>query len=155
MLLRHLSFKLTFFLLEDYQKWLPLTTYASICADVLSLHGLEGVSVSSISSLTDANCGEHSSLVDQMQKPGDLSDGNSACNAASEATRNSNSLVLNSEDVNPHSKSDGPSNEAKEPVFLDDIASSVDEGSGKEGGLLDNCGILSSNCLPCLATTVP
>ena len=136
-------------------KWLPLTTYASICADVLSLNGLEGVSVSSISSLSDANCGEHSSLVDQMQKPGDLSTGNSAHNYASEATRNSNSQVLNSEDVNPQSKSDGPSNEAKQPVFLDDIASSADEGSGKEVRLLDNCGILPSNCLPCLASTVP
>ncbi|XWS34916.1 hypothetical protein CRYUN_Cryun21dG0078300 [Craigia yunnanensis] len=129
--------------------------FESVQEDVLSLHGLEGVSVSSISSLSDANCGEHSSLVDQRQKPGDLSDGNSASNTANDSTRNSNSQVLNSEDVNPHSKSDGPSNEAKEPVFLDDIASSVDEGSGKEGGLLDNCGILSSNCLPCLATTVP
>ncbi|XWS22519.1 hypothetical protein CRYUN_Cryun29cG0043200 [Craigia yunnanensis] len=141
----------------------PVTVFDSDCGeefesvqeDVLSLNGLEGVSVSSISSLTDVNCGEHSSLVDRMQKPGNLSDGNSACSTASEATINSNSQVLNSEDVNLQSKSDGPSNEAKEPVFLDDIASSVDEGSGKEDGLLDNCGILPSNCLPCLASTVP
>ncbi|XVE92543.1 hypothetical protein REPUB_Repub01dG0106500 [Reevesia pubescens] len=129
--------------------------FESVQEDVLSLNGLEGVSVSSISSLTDANCGDHSSLVDQMQKPGDLSARSSVCKTASEATRNSNSQVLNSEDVNPQSKSDGPSNEAKEPVFIDDIASSVDEGSGKEDGLLDNCGILPSNCLPCLASTVP
>ncbi|TYG74244.1 hypothetical protein ES288_D04G167000v1 [Gossypium darwinii] len=31
---------------------------------------------------------------------------------------------------------------------------SVQEGPGKEVGLLDNCGILPSNCLPCLASTV-
>ncbi|KAK6252625.1 hypothetical protein QUC31_014345 [Theobroma cacao] len=129
--------------------------FESVQEDVLSLNGLEGVSISSISSLKDANCGEHSSLVDQMQKPGDLSAGNSACNSVGEVTRNSNSQVLNSEDVNSQSKSDGPSNKAKQPVFLDDIASSVDEGSGKEEGLLDNCGILPSNCLPCLASTVP
>ncbi|TYJ37092.1 hypothetical protein E1A91_A05G352600v1 [Gossypium mustelinum] len=102
--------------------------FESVQEDVLSLNGLEGVSVSSISSLTDANCRDHSSLVYHTQKPGD---------------------------VNPRTKSDGPSNEAKEPVFLDDIASSVDEGPGKEDGLLDDCGILPSNCLPCLASTVP
>ncbi|XVF02320.1 hypothetical protein REPUB_Repub04eG0165500 [Reevesia pubescens] len=129
--------------------------FESVQEDVSSLNGLEGVSVSIMSSLRDTYCGEHSSLVDQMQKPGDLSARNSSCNTASEATRNSNRQVLNSEQFNPQSKSDGPSNEAKEPVFLDDIASSVDEGSGKEDGLLDNCGILPSNCLPCLASTVP
>ncbi|XVE84946.1 hypothetical protein DITRI_Ditri17bG0052400 [Diplodiscus trichospermus] len=128
--------------------------FESVQEDALSLNGLEGVSVSSISSITDATSGEHSSLVGQMQKPQDLSDGNSACNTSSEVTRNSNSQVLNLEEVSPKSKSYGPSNDAKEPVFLDDIASSVDEGSGKDG-LLDNCGILPSNCLPCLASTVP
>ncbi|KAB2032062.1 hypothetical protein ES319_D05G346000v1 [Gossypium barbadense] len=102
--------------------------FESVQEDVLSLNGLEGVSVSSISSLTDANCRDHSSLVYHTQKPGD---------------------------VNSRTKSDGPSNEAKEPVFLDDIASSVDEGPGKEDELLDDCGILPSNCLPCLASTVP
>ncbi|XP_012440936.1 uncharacterized protein LOC105766136 isoform X5 [Gossypium raimondii] len=102
--------------------------FESVQEDVLSLNGLEGVSVSSISSLTDANCRDHSSLVYHTQKPGD---------------------------VNSRTKSDGPSNEAKEPVFLDDIVSSVDEGPGKEDGLLDDCGILPSNCLPCLASTVP
>ncbi|XP_022775998.1 uncharacterized protein LOC111317813 isoform X2 [Durio zibethinus] len=129
--------------------------FESVQEDVLSLNGLEGVSVSSISSQRDANCGEHSALVDQMQKPGDLSTGNSACNSGSEAIRNSISQVLYSEDVNSQSRSDGPSNQAKQPVFLDDIASSVDEGFGREDGLLDNCGILPSNCLPCLASTVP
>ncbi|XP_022726937.1 uncharacterized protein LOC111282913 isoform X2 [Durio zibethinus] len=129
--------------------------FESVQEDMLSLNGLEGVFVSSISSLRDANYGEHSSFIGQMQKPEDLSTGNSARNSASEVTRNSNSQVLNFEDVSPQPKSDGPSNEAKQHVFLDDIASSVDEASGKEDGLLDNCGILPSNCLPCLASTVP
>ncbi|KAB2087627.1 hypothetical protein E1A91_A04G125100v1 [Gossypium mustelinum] len=75
--------------------------FESVQEDTLSLNGLEGVASSNISSLRDANYGEHSSLVDQMQKPGDLS-----------------------------------------------------TGPGKEVGLLDNCGILPSNCLPCLASTV-
>ncbi|XVF44128.1 hypothetical protein PTKIN_Ptkin02bG0095800 [Pterospermum kingtungense] len=125
--------------------------FESVQEDMLSLDGHEGVTVSSISSLRDGNCGEYSSLVDKMQKPGDLRTGNSA----RKNNRNYNSQVLNSEDVNTQSKFDGPSNEGKQPVFLDDIASSMDEGSVKEDGLLDNCGILPSNCLPCLASTVP
>ncbi|KAK8563968.1 hypothetical protein V6N12_036103 [Hibiscus sabdariffa] len=102
--------------------------FESVQEDMLSLNGLEGVSRSSVSSLKDANCGENSSLVDQMQKPGDISTGNSARNST---------------------------NEARQLVFLDDIASSANEGYGKEVGLLDNCGILPGNCLPCLASTVP
>ncbi|CAN0925773.1 hypothetical protein LINGRAHAP2_LOCUS34947 [Linum grandiflorum] len=41
----------------------------------------------------------------------------------------------------------------QQPVFLDEI--SVEENDSKEEGLLDNCGILPGNCLPCLASTVP
>ncbi|KAL8142373.1 hypothetical protein V2J09_015405 [Rumex salicifolius] len=47
------------------------------------------------------------------------------------------------------------STEAKHPVFIDEIASSADENSNKEAGILENCGIIPSNCLPCLASTVP
>ncbi|XP_016202565.1 uncharacterized protein LOC107643434 isoform X2 [Arachis ipaensis] len=52
------------------------------------------------------------------------------------------------------SKSDGNIVDANEPVFVDEI-SSVDANSNKEEGILDNCGILPNNCLPCLASTVP
>ncbi|KAL2559599.1 hypothetical protein Fot_04338 [Forsythia ovata] len=46
-------------------------------------------------------------------------------------------------------KSDGP---LMKPVFVDEISSSAGENAGREGSLLDNCGILPHNCLPCLAT---
>ncbi|MFS8031651.1 putative protein ENHANCED DISEASE RESISTANCE 2 [Helianthus anomalus] len=52
------------------------------------------------------------------------------------------------EETNPR----GP-NEIR-PVYLDEISSSVDESTGREDGLLD-CGVIPSNCLPCLAATVP
>ncbi|KAE8686913.1 CW14 protein isoform 2 [Hibiscus syriacus] len=121
----------------------PVAGFDSDCDEELE-SVQEGVSRSSVSCLRDANYGENSSLP-----------GNSARNSTSEATRNSNSQVSSSKDVNPQSKYDGPSNEAKQLVFLDDIASSVDEGSENEVGLLDNCGILPGNCLPCLPSTVP
>ncbi|KAI3792372.1 hypothetical protein L2E82_06249 [Cichorium intybus] len=56
------------------------------------------------------------------------------------------------EETNLRPRSDGP-NEIK-PVYLDEISSSVDENTGREDGLLD-CGVIPSNCLPCLAVTVP
>lgn len=130
-------------------------------ADVLSLNGSDGISRSSNASLRDANHREHNvnshcfSLTDQLQRPGDLSAGNSARNSVSEVGRNSIARATNSDNVDSHSKSEGPSIEGKQPVFLDEISSSVDEGSGKDEGLLDNCGIIPSNCLPCLASTVP
>ncbi|KAL9246435.1 hypothetical protein vseg_019970 [Gypsophila vaccaria] len=45
------------------------------------------------------------------------------------------------------------STEARHPVFLDEISSSTDDSSGNEGRMLDNCGIIPNNCLPCLTTT--
>lgn len=43
--------------------------------------------------------------------------------------------------------------ESKHPVYLDEISSSVDESTGKEDKMLDNCGIIPNNCLPCLNTS--
>ncbi|KAH8495266.1 hypothetical protein H0E87_018450 [Populus deltoides] len=96
---------------------------------------------------------QHSSFTDQMQKAGDLSAGNSTHDSVSEATEQTNIHVFNLDHVDSVSKSDGSSNEVKQPVFLDEITS-ADENAGEEG-LLDNCGILPGNCLPCLASTVP
>ncbi|KAK2636313.1 hypothetical protein Ddye_031105 [Dipteronia dyeriana] len=125
--------------------------FHSVQDDVSSISGCDGVSRSSNESLRDANHRDHNinaqqctSSTDQLQKQGHSSAGNSARNSVSEVSN-----------VDFPSKSDGSSIEAKKPVFLDEISSSVDEGSGKDEGLLDNCGILPSNCLPCLASTVP
>ncbi|XP_059655955.1 uncharacterized protein LOC132302957 isoform X2 [Cornus florida] len=96
--------------------------------DVLSQNGFEGSSVS-----------------------GYLTAGNSARNSLSEVVKSS----IHSDDVDSKSKSEGPPNEAKQPVFLDEISSSVDENGGREEGVMENCGILPNNCLPCLASTIP
>nr|GEX69291.1 hypothetical protein [Tanacetum cinerariifolium] len=57
------------------------------------------------------------------------------------------------EDIDIQSKRNGPANEV-EPVYLDEISSTIDDNTGTDSGLLD-CGIIPSNCLPCLANTVP
>ncbi|KAI4328343.1 hypothetical protein L6164_020702 [Bauhinia variegata] len=104
--------------------------YQSVPDDVVSLSGVEGGSITSFPSSRDANRGISS---DQVQKPGETS---------------------GVDDVDSQSKRDGSINEVNQAVFVDDI-SSVDANSNKEDGMLDNCGILPNNCLPCLASTIP
>ncbi|GFY88388.1 CW14 protein [Actinidia rufa] len=126
--------------------------FQSVQDDVLSLNGFEGASRLSTASLRDANredCTVNFSSTEQLRRSGVSPTGNSACNSVSEVTKNS--MHLN--DVDSRSKSLGPLSEENEPVFRDEI--SVDEGTGRGDGLLDNCGILPNNCLPCLATTIP
>ncbi|KAF5939015.1 hypothetical protein HYC85_023274 [Camellia sinensis] len=135
---------------EDFQSVPDGIIYGD---DVLSLNGFEGASISSTASTREANQKHYtinSSFSDQLQRPGDSSTGNSARNSVSEVAKNSAHL----DDIDSQSKSVEPLNEEKQPVFRDEI-SSVDEGEGREDGLLDNCGMLPNNCLPCLATTVP
>lgn len=55
--------------------------------------------------------------------------------------------------VDPNRNSVGHVNEEKQVVFRDEV--SIDEGVDREGRIMDNCGIIPSNCLPCLASTVP
>ncbi|KAL6969515.1 hypothetical protein U1Q18_029227 [Sarracenia purpurea var. burkii] len=106
--------------------------FQSVQEDVLSLNGIEGSSISSIPPLREANHGDYS-----------------AQNSVSELAKNS----LHLDDADSRSKSVGLPNEERQPVFLDEV-SSGDEGAGQDG-LLDNCGILPNNCLPCLAYSFP
>lgn len=121
----------------------------------------DGSSISSVSSLRDASsgeCNDHSestSTTDCLQKHGDLLPGNSARSSLSKSLKNSTSRLSHSDDANSQIKTEGPSNEANQPVYLDDISSSMNESCCKGEGILDNCGILPNNCLPCLACTIP
>ncbi|KAG6654392.1 hypothetical protein I3843_05G131500 [Carya illinoinensis] len=133
--------------------------YQSVPDDVSSLSSFEGVAIPSVSSLRDPKHGDCSvnnhqtSSTSHMHKPGVLSR-NSAYNSV-EVSKTLNVQVLNLDDVDSQSKRDGSSNEANRPVFLKGISSSMEGSPGKEEGMLDNCGILPSNCLPCLPSTVP
>lgn len=131
--------------------------FQSVPDDSLSLNGFEGTSLSSFSSLKDANHGDwnvnfqRNSFPAQLEKAGDLSAGNSARYSASEVPRN----PITQDDVYHPSKSDGPLSEPKQPVFLNEITSSTDESTERAEGSLDDCGILPNNCLPCLVSTIP
>lgn len=123
---------------------------------MLSLNGYDAASVSSITSPEyanqrdgDANV-QYPSSIGQPQRQGDLSNNNTALNSVNGVQKSSG----HTNDCELRVKSDGSSS-GVQPVFLDEMSSFVDESSGREDGLLDHCGILPHNCLPCLASTVP
>lgn len=127
-----------------------------VFADLHSLNGWDVASASGITSPRYANSRasdstlQNASPVDHLQKHGELSDHNSARNSVSGVFRSS----VHPTDSDLRAKTDGSSSDVR-PVYVDEISSCTDETSGGEDGLLDHCGILTNNCLPCLASTVP
>ncbi|KAL1196171.1 hypothetical protein V5N11_026576 [Cardamine amara subsp. amara] len=112
--------------------------FHSVQEDMLSVNGAERISVSSMSSIRDSNLG------------------GSARNSLSDGPKTSNSHASTVVDeVISQSKSESALVDTKQPVFIDEISSNADDSSRKDEGLLENCGILPSNCLPCLHLTVP
>lgn len=123
-------------------------------ADVSSQNESEAASRSSISSLRDANhrIGDvnipypHQS--GQPQKQEEYSANHSAHNFVSDTSRSS----VHRGEQDSRLRSDGTSNDKS--VYVDET-SSVEGSGGRGDNLLDNCGIIPNNCLPCLASTVP
>ncbi|XP_022151158.1 uncharacterized protein LOC111019152 isoform X2 [Momordica charantia] len=133
--------------------------YQSIPDDIQSIQSIEGASTSSVSSSGDANHGDHnasrhSATPDQIHRPGNSARVHSVSSSSIQVSRDSHSQTMNSDDAEPQFKGHGHLSEANEPVFIDEISSTAGESSGKGDGILDNCGILPSNCLPCLASTI-
>lgn len=116
-----------------------------ISPDVLSISGFEGASRSSTASLRDSIHGEnfvtiqHASSIDNSQS---ISVILHCCSGAH---------VSYSDDIDANVRL----NNVEKPIFVNEISSPADGTVGKDEGLLDNCGIIPSNCLPCLASTVP
>lgn len=133
--------------------------YQSLPDDIQSINSFEGASTSSISSSGDANHGDHnvnrhSATQDQIHRPGNSARVHSVSGSESQVARDSHSQAMNPDEAEPQLKGYGHSSEANEPVFIDEISSTTGESSAKGDGILDNCGILPSNCLPCLASTI-
>lgn len=128
-------------------------------ADVLSLNSFD-CGRTSVASATDVRHGDvdvnaHHRLSTDLQRQGELSTSNPACSSdsGSAKTATNPSSMLRPKDADSQMRLSGPHSEVQ-PVFLDEISSSAYGSSRREDGLLDNCGILSNNCLPCLASTV-
>ncbi|XP_054823590.1 uncharacterized protein LOC129321724 [Prosopis cineraria] len=100
--------------------------YLSVPDDVVSLNGIEAGSLSSYSSSRDAN---HGGSSDQVHRSAELSVRSTSADNTDFRCKHDGSVV-------------------NQPVFVDDISSMG--ASNKDGVLLDSCGILPSNCLPCL-----
>ncbi|MCD9640280.1 hypothetical protein HAX54_025482 [Datura stramonium] len=133
--------------------------FQSVADDVLSLNSFD-CGRTSVASVKDVHHGDidvnaHHRLSTDQQRQGELSTGNPACSSGGVSARTAinPSSMLHPKDADSRMRLDGPHSEVQ-PVFLDEISSSANGSSRREDGLLDNCGILSNNCLPCLASTV-
>lgn len=125
------------FIYFNFSRFIP--AFLSLCfvllwffVDASSLNGFESEARLSVSSLKDAT------------------HGGSAVNASSIS-------FTDQHPKGPKSGEQSTGNPEKNYVSHDDVSSlSLDEDAGREeGGILDNCGILPNNCLPCLASTAP
>ncbi|XP_026381442.1 uncharacterized protein LOC113276064 [Papaver somniferum] len=130
--------------------------YQSVPDDALSVNGCEVASISSSSLRDDQTDSTSRPSTDKRHKQREPSIGNAQRNSIGENAKNVNARVSHSSDVDHESMSDAPSTGAKRHVSHDEISTqlvdeSIDRGTG---GILDNCGILPNNCLPCLASTV-
>lgn len=126
--------------------------FQSLPDDVLSLSGFDGASTTSFVPQTDTShtdCVSRIRQVSSLEDPVDSSAGNAVCNSVGEATRSS--VSVSASDIRV--RNDGHMSDVQ-PVYLDEISGSSRESANKEDNLLDNCGILPNNCLPCLASTV-
>ncbi|KAK6931158.1 Protein ENHANCED DISEASE RESISTANCE 2, C-terminal [Dillenia turbinata] len=110
--------------------------FESVQDEVLSPHG--SISSTSFTKDTSHTHDEHNVS------------NHSARNSVSEVNRSSNVQGLHSVDLDSHPQADGHC----QAVFLDEISNTGDDNASRDG-ILDNCGILPNNCLPCLASTVP
>ncbi|CAM8882215.1 unnamed protein product [Rhodiola kirilowii] len=110
-------------------------------------------SVSSISSIQDLKFSTpRSSFTGQLPRQGDAQTVNIGHNSFFESLKSPTARVSHSDDVEFQLKR---SFEAKQPVVPNDASSGSHDRSASEEGLLDSCGILPHNCLPCLASIVP
>lgn len=136
--------------------------FYSIQEDVFSPTSSARASISSISSPRACTHKNYNAFVpcippsDQQLKAKELIVENSEEYVVGEVSKNGGTLFLASKDADSVLKSDDPQNEVKKPVFLDEISIVRVDESGKENetGVLDNCGLLPNNCLPCLASAV-
>lgn len=106
---------------------------------MISLSGFDGASKTGIVSQRDTS---HTDCARS-------STGNGASNFVGEEARSS----VSSSALDISVTVDGHTSDVQ-AVYLDEISGSSRENASKEDNLLDNCGILPNNCLPCLASAV-
>ncbi|KAI3452793.1 hypothetical protein Pfo_009456 [Paulownia fortunei] len=123
--------------------------FQSIPDDVLSISGFDGTSATGVASPRDTNGDVSIQHAFSLEHPEESCTGNSVRNSVSGAAKSSVSPSGSDFKV----KSEEPLSRTK-PVFLDEVSCSAGETAGGDDSLLDNCGILPNNCLPCLASTV-
>lgn len=116
-----------------------------------SLSGLDGASTATFVSPRDTNHANGDVSVQHVlspKHPEESSNGSSAHNSVGGAAKSSVPPPASDFKLKSDEAQSGTT-----PVFLDKISSSAGEMTGGDD-ILDNCGLLPNNCLPCLASTV-
>ncbi|XP_028801873.1 uncharacterized protein LOC114757043 isoform X2 [Neltuma alba] len=99
--------------------------------------------------LFESDCDEdYLSIPDDLMSLNSIEAGSLSSYSSSRDANHGSSTIDNTDFQCKH-------NEANEAVYVDDISSVDASNNKKDGVLLDNCGILPNNCLPCLAVTIP
>ncbi|KAL0336254.1 UNVERIFIED_CONTAM: hypothetical protein Sradi_4837300 [Sesamum radiatum] len=142
---RNLSFSSNYFRFPVH-----IVELIMLALDVLSVSGFDGTSMPRNVSATDTSHTDGGCRIRPVPDPMDSSTGNSEPILGSEKARSS--VTQSVSDVRV--KADGPLGDVQ-PVFLDEISGPSGETPGGDDSLLDNCGLLPNNCLPCLASTIP
>lgn len=132
-----------------------------LIAETVSVNGSSRLSVSSLSSLRDLTHNDCNGIVScsndhRPNPPSEPSFESSEGNIMEEAHKSGKAILTEQKSYDSQSKSDVPLHEVKTPVFADEVSVlSADENVGREErGVLQDCGLLPNNCLPCLASTV-
>ncbi|KAK6160097.1 hypothetical protein DH2020_003478 [Rehmannia glutinosa] len=123
--------------------------FQSLPDEVLSHSGFDGTSLTTSDSYHTDGVHCVRQVSSSLENPVDSSTNNSGCNFVNEAAKSS----IPSSFPDLRVKTNRPTS-GVQPVFLDEMSGPAGENAGGEDGVLDNCGILPNNCLPCLASTV-
>lgn len=125
--------------------------FQSISDDMHSLSGLDGASTATFASPRDTNHANGDVSVQHVlspKHPEESSNGSLVHNSVGGAAKGSVPPPASDFKLKSDEAQSGTT-----PVFLDEISSSAGEMTGGDD-ILDNCGLLPNNCLPCLASTV-
>ncbi|KAK6160094.1 hypothetical protein DH2020_003475 [Rehmannia glutinosa] len=123
--------------------------FQSLPDEVLSHSGFDGTSLTTSDSYHTDGVHCVRQVSSSLENPVDSSTNNSGCIFVNEAAKSS----IPSSFPDLRVKTNRPTS-GVQPVFLDEMSGPAGENAGGEDGVLDNCGILPNNCLPCLASTV-
>ncbi|XP_073284527.1 uncharacterized protein [Primulina huaijiensis] len=126
--------------------------FHSVPDDMLYLNDIDDTSIVDIFSPRNTSH-EGGDFSTRHESSAEHTEGLPTANSAGLSVNGSDKCLVPPTDSERRMKSNERLSETK-PLYLDEKSDSVGENAGGDDSLLDNCGILPSNCLPCLVSSV-